>query len=408
MFAGCTSLTDASNINISAEVDIKANCFKEMFSDCSGLIKTFQLPKATTSLNESAYEGMFKNCIKLTEITNSEESVFLSTKIAKNCYKEMFAGCTNFQQVLKLPATTLAESCYEGMFKDCLNLKTAPALPATTLAINCYKNMFSGCESLSEIPVLPATSNTYPGSYQEMFSDCIALTNISSLAALSAIVIPSAGYAGMFKGCNRLQKVGNIFNINDNTKFTLSNDCCSGMFEDCYELSDISEFKFPVLMNNNQFDRAFNSMFANCSNLTTLMSSLVYPDYRPNGKFNGGSHVYEKLFDGCSELTETPKLIFPAYSGDMDDYAELLTTQEFNGMFANCTSLSTIYTEGKLNDYLTNDIENLSGFTGWLYNVAETGTFYTDTPIISTYIRRGPDTIPSGWIISGYPEEPTE
>ena len=111
MFAGCTSLTDASNINISAEVDIKANCFKEMFSDCSGLIKTFQLPKATTSLNESAYEGMFKNCIKLTEITNSEESVFLSTKIAKNCYNEMFAGCTNFQQVIKLPATILAESC---------------------------------------------------------------------------------------------------------------------------------------------------------------------------------------------------------------------------------------------------------------------------------------------------------
>jgi hypothetical protein len=236
--------------------------------------------------------------------------------------------------------------------------------------------MFSGCKNLTEIPALLATSNTSTGSYQEMFSDCIRLTNIP-ISSLSCASIPSAGYAGMFKGCNSLQKVGNIFNSNDAKQFTLTNNCCSGMFEGCYELSDISEFKFPTNINtgkNQLFNDAFNRMFANCPNLTKLMPSIVYPDYRSNTKtsFKGASGVYFGLFEGCSGLTETPKLIFEIKNAnDVNNktvISGLLQTQEFAGMFKNCTSLSKVYTE-QFDLYFREDIE-YTGFNDWLYNVA--------------------------------------
>ena len=39
----------------------------------------------------------------------------------------------------KLPATTLSRNCYQQMFDGCTSLTTAPELPATTLTSSCYK-----------------------------------------------------------------------------------------------------------------------------------------------------------------------------------------------------------------------------------------------------------------------------
>ena len=40
------------------------------------------------------------------------------------------------------------------MFNDCTSLVTAPVLPATTLAEDCYSNMFAGCTNLNNITCL--------------------------------------------------------------------------------------------------------------------------------------------------------------------------------------------------------------------------------------------------------------
>ena len=50
--------------------------------------------------------------------------------------------------------TTLARNCYNNMFYGCTGLTSAPELPATTLlAGNCYNSMFSGCTNISLIKV---------------------------------------------------------------------------------------------------------------------------------------------------------------------------------------------------------------------------------------------------------------
>ena len=64
------------------------------------------------------------------------------------CYREMFSNCTGLTQAPDLPATTLAEGCYWDMFSYCTSLAQAPALPATTLADSCYSFMFSYCTNL--------------------------------------------------------------------------------------------------------------------------------------------------------------------------------------------------------------------------------------------------------------------
>ena len=91
-----------------------------------------------------------------------------------NCYREMFSNCTGLTQAPDLPATTLAEGCYWSMFSNCTGLTQAPDLPATTLAHSCYRNMFQMCTSLTQVPDLPATTLT-EYCYSFMFSNCTGL-----------------------------------------------------------------------------------------------------------------------------------------------------------------------------------------------------------------------------------------
>ncbi|MCR5387167.1 MAG: hypothetical protein K6E69_08600 [Treponema sp.] len=53
-----------------------------------------------------------------------------------------------------LPATTLAKDCYYDMFRGCSSLTQAPVLPATTLAEDCYVCMFYHCTSLNKVECL--------------------------------------------------------------------------------------------------------------------------------------------------------------------------------------------------------------------------------------------------------------
>ena len=117
------------------------NCYKKMFSRCTGLTQAPELP--ATTLTSYCYENMFAGCTGLTQAPELP-----ATTLASYCYVNMFTGCTSLINAPALPATTLAEDCYYGMFSGCTSLTQAPALPATTLAEGCYYGMFSGCAGL--------------------------------------------------------------------------------------------------------------------------------------------------------------------------------------------------------------------------------------------------------------------
>ncbi len=83
------------------------------------------------------------------------------------CFSSLFSGSTAVRSVSEdfLPATGLARNCYSNMFNGCSNLTTAPDLPATTLVNDCYSYMFYHCSSLTSIRI------GYIGNYTANYFD---------------------------------------------------------------------------------------------------------------------------------------------------------------------------------------------------------------------------------------------
>lgn len=93
--------------------------------------------------------GLFSGC---TGLTSAENMILPTVSVPKNCYKEMFKGCTSLTKPPKeLPAETLGASCYESMFSGCTSMTESPVLSARSAVIGAYNYMFKDCSSLSKI-----------------------------------------------------------------------------------------------------------------------------------------------------------------------------------------------------------------------------------------------------------------
>lgn len=150
LFYGNTTLTDASGLLLPA-TELARDCYDQMFMGCTALTTAPALP--ATTLVEKCYYRMFYNCTALTAAPELP-----ATKLAAECYNQMFMNCTALTAAPVLPAETLVESCYFKMFSSCTSLTTAPVLPATTLVDYCYYGMFDGCSKLATVTCL-AESN---------------------------------------------------------------------------------------------------------------------------------------------------------------------------------------------------------------------------------------------------------
>ena len=174
------------------------NIFRNVFSNCVGLVDASELILPATTLAWQCYYGMFSGCANL---INAPE--LPATTLANECYKYMFSDCTSLVTAPELPVTTLTERCYEYMFSGCTSLTTAPELPAETLANYCCFQMFYGCTSLATAPELPAETLA-DGCYSYMFQGC---TSLASAPVLPATTMVNSCYSGMFLGCTNLNDI---------------------------------------------------------------------------------------------------------------------------------------------------------------------------------------------------------
>ena len=145
---------------------------------CTGDIRTLLDWRIYSTVNtqNAKFSYLFYDCSVLTSAPELP-----ATKLAEDCYYQMFSGCTNLTAAPELPATTLENSCYREMFWSCTNLASAPELPATILANYCYFGMFEKCTNLTSAPELPATVLA-EACYGSMFSDCTKLSTVTMLA----------------------------------------------------------------------------------------------------------------------------------------------------------------------------------------------------------------------------------
>ena len=84
----------------------------------------------------------------------------------------IFYGTTTLVDAsdLILPATTLTDSCYNGMFRNCSGLTAAPDLSApTTFGDQSFSSMFDCCVNMSQPPSIISGTTSYLSSVKRMF-----------------------------------------------------------------------------------------------------------------------------------------------------------------------------------------------------------------------------------------------
>lgn len=223
LFEGNTHIVNHTNKPlVLPATTLAVECYREMFSGCTGLTTAPELP-ATTLVNQ-CYISMFEGCTGLTSAPELE-----ATTLTINCYNKMFKGCTGLKTAPDLDAENLAEACYFAMFDGCTSLTKAPELNAENLAEKCYCGMFNGCTSLTTAPELNA-ENLKNNCYAYMFSGC---TNLQTAPDLPTTTLTKNCYHGMFSGCTKLTKAPDLLAPR------LTEGCYSLMFSGCTLLNSV-------------------------------------------------------------------------------------------------------------------------------------------------------------------------
>lgn len=282
LFTNCTGLTSASGLVLPAK-EMKAYCYKHMFSGCTSLAAAPELP---------------------------------SRKLADYCYQEMFCNCSSLTASPELPARIVETGAYAGMFQN-TGLVTAPELPATkVLQLGCA-GMFYGCTSLVNPPTILRAMFPEDSCYNQMFRGCTSLTG----SPLFNVVEWGSGTShcwGMFYGCTSLTAAPIL------RPKTMLMNCYGHMFYGCSSLTTAPELPATTAAAN-----CYENMFAHCTSLVNVPSILP-----PLTLYTS---CYAGMFMGCASLTVAPVLpaltIVPAQGDALGSY---------NAMFSGCTHLSYI------------------------------------------------------------------
>jgi hypothetical protein len=334
--------------------------FAHLFSSNTKLISSKNLVLPATTIATYSYCNMFWGC------SNMTDSLILlpATKAPLNCYNSMFNSCTSLVNGPKLVAATAhtGNSALNSMFSNCSSLTQAPEIPATSLGNHCYRNMFQSCTSLKVPPKLPSTSyGIY--CYRNMFGYCTSLVDCPKI---NLTTVPAEGCMEMFRGCTKLKNI-------------------------------------PTMSLKSGGNNAFDSMFSGCVSLTDGPQNLTLT-------VHGGSEVCEYMFYGCQNLTEIPNITFSSSSvgssscGDMFSGCSNITTSPvltattlgnycYRRMFSNCSKLNRI-------TMLATDIPSNYCISGWINNVAPTGTFIKSAD--ANWSENDPTIVPPGWTVETY------
>lgn len=325
------------------------------FADCPNLV-TIKVPQTTIA----AYEGAFKNCKALTEISinSAFESSFEGCTNLKTVtipersfisFMEIrsraFKGCSSLQEVSisdAMESLTIGSYAFEG----CTQLKS---FKISNNSISLGKSAFSGCTKLSDV----ALKGKIKGK-TEAFHNCTSLTSLTIEGDVTLA-------CGSFKGCTSLEKV--TFNGDVIAIFSSS---ANSLFEGCPSLK-------KVIFNGENADVTFDQNVA--------VEEIIYNNTKTIcGGLNGVNTLKKVVFD-----TQNPDLSRFTYSNgsnfSIEGYRE-------NGTNAALPGHDTVYqwVESK---NLASSFRSLGTFTGQIdYPVATlpaTSSSIATEPISQAY-----------------------
>ena len=297
------------------EVDINDNpssCIVEIFS-CN----ISSLGWGNNAEAQKHSDKMSISCSRYFRISNqlSESMNFYGKTIKFNGFDtskvtdmgSMFSRCRNITS-LDLSGWDVSNvTDMFDMFGGCISLTSLDLSGWNTIKLTDMSSMFSSCRSLTSLN-LSGLNTSNVTDMSDMFQWCDSLTSIN----LSSFVTSSVNdMGGMFYGCSSLTSLDlSSWDVSNVTNMVAMFDGCSGLTE-----LNLSGW-------NPRNVTGMEGMFADCSSLTSLdLSGWITP---PNTNM-------KSMFARCTNLTS---LNLSGWS---------LSSIRIGGMFAGCSSLTTIY-----------------------------------------------------------------
>jgi hypothetical protein len=298
MFQNCTSIT---SITIPSNVTSVGDY---AFQGCTNL----QFIYISNATNPIFGTGVFKDCIKITNLDDYDSTVFGSF---------MFENCNSL-----VSANVYTDNINDGLFMNCDKL-TSVSLPSVT---NIGNSAFNGCSKLVNI-ILPSSLTNIGDS---AFEDCIMLTNIT----IPSSVINIGDSA--FKNCYNLVVINKTINLTQIKPYTFYNVRGNITAADNYFVIDDTNNNFSYSLN---YDYSVENYYGGHEWKTTLKTFNVNI---PNGLYiiDDLNKILHDSFDSIGFYKTTSV-------GYMKDYT-------YYDFFSNKWITTTNYGEREIRTYYVN------------------------------------------------------
>lgn len=268
---------------------------------------------------------------------------------------EMTPNSSNYQGIGRFTSTKTFD--IEGNVMSLLfgdNFDGQTSLEGKSYA---FQQLFRGTNVVSaENLSLPATTLAQD-CYSGMFGGC---TNLTTAPGLPATTLASNCYQFMFRYCTSLTTTPQLLAT------TLASGCYGAMFEGCTSMTTAPELPATTLA-----DYCYSYMFNGCTSLVSAPSVLPATTL--------AEHCYDSMFNDCTSLTGAPDL--PATN---------LTEYCYSYMFMNCTSLNYIKA-------MFTTTPSTTYTQSWVDGVAASGTFVKNSA--ATWNVSGVNGIPNNWTV---------
>ena len=235
MFENCMNIT-----TIDKEMNLSnCNCINYMFHS-SGL-ENVDMSKIKFKSTLNSVTSLFKNCAKLTTVTNMN---FSGTNV--NNYINLFNGCTSLSDNIQIQESNNMYNCF-AMFMNCTNFKNIPNINYNNIQY-CADWMFYDCTNITTINNLNLSKIN---SFDYGFANCTNLTTVSNINLYNVNRANS-----MFKNCTNLTTINNII-------FNKINTSLYSAFQGCTNLVNAPNMKINNCIN-------IRNIFLNCVNLVNI------------------------------------------------------------------------------------------------------------------------------------------
>lgn len=298
-FQNCTSLQVAPSIDCT-----KFNNMSSFFLSCTNLQI---VPDYSTSINNTTCASMFSNCPSLRTIVGLDVSKVTTAT-------SMFSTASSLLTIPRLNFSTLLTDT-SSMFTGCLSLVNIPLF--NTVNVTTIASMFQNCWSLQTLPLFNFGNVTTTTSW---IGTCY---NLRTVPGINFSKAPNISFAG----ATALVSVGPLITTSLLTS-------CTFMFQNCYNLKNISLF-------NTSGVTIFTNMFLNCYSLVTVPTFNTINATTMNTMFqNCRSLQTVPLFDTANVTTMTS--MFSACN-NLQSVPLFVTNKatDLSSMFASCVSLVT-------------------------------------------------------------------